>query len=712
MYFMDLDGTYTFNAGGLDSHTGQVAPDIYVSRITTSTMAGVTGRDEATLINDYFAKAHAYRTGQLSFAHKGIVFKDDDWASSEEGGKADLYMSSPYHDVQTISDAAQTTKQGYLDALQVNAESTLEMIHSGPTGHALKVGSDWEWITSQEIVAANPRQGFYNLFNCSAADYSVDGNLIGSYVYGGSYGLNAVGSTKTGSMLDYRIFYESQAQGESVGQAFRDWYRGHTVATDETTSSGWVDWFYGMTMQGDPTLEIMPPPKATLFDPSSAAVMQDQAINTRHTIDIAYIHTGGSGLDLSTITDAAAEFTFTGAAARGVMRQGAPTAIGGNVYRYTFTGSFGTGPVSVNFIAGSFADNEGVTNRASSFRFTVQPTLSVSGVAVREGNSATTQANFTVTLSTPCREAITVGYATQDGTATTDSDYTAVAGTLTFQPGETGKTITVGVRGDKLHEADETFTLNLGDATGAAIGQGTATGTIRNDDPAPTLAIGNVTLAEGDADTTALVFNVNLSMASALRVTVHYAVLNGTAIAGSDFAAASGELTFLPGQTRQTITVEVNGDTMYEAKETLAVNLSSPQGATIARGKGTGTGTILNDDAMPTVSIGNARLVPTGTGTSAEFIVTLSAPSGVATTVKVATVNGTAKGRYDYTAVSQTLVFDAGETAKSIFVPILGDLSAKAGRTFFLTLSRPKQATLGAATKGTCTIQPLVVARG
>lgn len=710
MYFMDLDGTYEFNPGGVDSHTGQVEPDIYVSRITTGNLGGVTGRDEVTLINKYFAKVHAYRTGQLTFADKGIVFKDDDWASAAESGKADLFMSSAYRDVLTISDAAQTTKQGYLDTLQVNAESTLEMIHSGPTAHALTVGSSAEWITSQEIVAANPRQGFYNLFNCSAADYEIAGNLIGSYVYGGSYGLNAVGSTKTGSMLDYQIFYESQGQGESVGQAFRDWYRAHTVPSQESAPSGWVDWLYGMAMQGDPTLEIRLPPTATLVDPSPVAAVQDVAINTRRTIDVAFADAGGSGLDLATITDAAAEFTFGGTAASGVVVNGVPKAIGGNVYRYSFTGSFAAGPVSVNFIEGAFADNLGAPNNVSSLQFTVQPTLSLSGVAMREGNSATVNANFTVTLSGPYTEAVTVNYATQDGTASAGSDYSAVAGTLTFLPGETRKIIPVGVHGDKWYEASETFTLNLSDATGVAIVRGTATGAIYNDDAAPRLSIGKVSLAEGDAATTAFVFNVDLSTASGGHVTVHYGTQDGTAAAGSDFTAVSGDLTFLPGQTRQTITVEVNGDASYERQEKFSVKLSSPQGATIARRKDTGTGTILNDDARPTVSVGDARLVPTGTGTSAEFIITLSAPSGVATSVKIATANGTAKSRYDFKAVSQKLVFDAGQTSISVFVPILSDLSAATGKTFFLVLSRPQQATLGAAAKGTCTIQPLVVA--
>jgi hypothetical protein len=77
-------------------------------------------------------------------------------------------------------------------------------------------------------------------------------------------------------------------------------------------------------------------------------------------------------------------------------------------------------------------------------------------------------------------------------------------------------------------------------------------------------------------------------------VTVKYATANGTALAGSDYTAASGTLTFAPGQTSQTVTVNVMGNTTVEPNETFAVNLSAASGATLFDGQGVGT--ILNDD--------------------------------------------------------------------------------------------------------------------
>ena len=116
---------------------------------------------------------------------------------------------------------------------------------------------------------------------------------------------------------------------------------------------------------------------------------------------------------------------------------------------------------------------------------------------------------------------------------------------------------------------------------------------------ARTLSISDASLLEGNSGTTPMTFTVSLSAASAGTVTVNWATSNGTAVAGEDYAADSGTLTFNPGQTSQPISVTVNGDTTYEPDETFTVTLSSPNGATIADGEGTGT--ITNDDALPGV---------------------------------------------------------------------------------------------------------------
>src|SRR5205085_2700647 len=110
------------------------------------------------------------------------------------------------------------------------------------------------------------------------------------------------------------------------------------------------------------------------------------------------------------------------------------------------------------------------------------PSLSVNDVTISEGNTGTRFATFTVSLSPTPTKTVTVNYATADGTATSPGDYQSAAGTLTFAPGQTTKTITVQVKGDTRAEGDETFFVNLSGAVNALIQDGQGLGVIRNDD--------------------------------------------------------------------------------------------------------------------------------------------------------------------------------------------------------------------------------------
>ncbi len=231
------------------------------------------------------------------------------------------------------------------------------------------------------------------------------------------------------------------------------------------------------------------------------------------------------------------------------------------------------------------------------------PTMAINDVAVAEGNAGTTTASFTVTLSHPSSGTVTVNYATANDTATAPSDYIAASGTLTIPANSANGTINVTVNGDTLYEADETFTVTLSAPTNATLesGQETGTGTITNDDPAPTLAINNVSLPEGDVGTTTFPFVVTQSAVSGLTTTVDYETANGTATAPSDYVATSGTLTIPAGNTNGTINVGVNGDTLFEPNETFMVILSGPMMATATTA--VGTGTVLNDDAASDLSV-------------------------------------------------------------------------------------------------------------
>ena len=204
---------------------------------------------------------------------------------------------------------------------------------------------------------------------------------------------------------------------------------------------------------------------------------------------------------------------------------------------------------------------------------------------VAEGDEAV----FTVTLTPPNEQVVTVDYTTTDGTAVADEDYSATSGTLRFEPGETIQNIQVATLRDAIAEPSESFTVELSDPVGTAITNSTGVGTIAAD-AMPALSITDaVPVAEGGEAT----FMVSLSPASSELVTIAYATQDGTAVAGSDYTAASGTLQFDPGMTSHTIRVAVLNDTAVEPTETFAVELSDPVRATLA--DGTGVGTITDD---------------------------------------------------------------------------------------------------------------------
>ena len=235
-----------------------------------------------------------------------------------------------------------------------------------------------------------------------------------------------------------------------------------------------------------------------------------------------------------------------------------------------------------------------------------RPTVSVGDASAAEGDSDSTTLTFTVTLSEPAGQPVTVSYSTANGTATAaGADYTPTVGTLTFAAGETVKTVSVAVTGDTMVELDEQFTLNLSAPVNAVIGDGVGVATIVNDDvdtapsTPPAVSIADLAVAEGDGEHSHFMFTVTLDKASDETVTVQYSTSDGTAIAGVDYTATTGTVTFAPGVTTQLVHVDVIGDAAAEQHETFTVTLSSPVGATLA--DGSATGTITDDDTVTTV---------------------------------------------------------------------------------------------------------------
>jgi hypothetical protein len=329
-----------------------------------------------------------------------------------------------------------------------------------------------------------------------------------------------------------------------------------------------------------------------------------------------------------------------------------------------------------------------------------QPTISIANVTVAEPAAGTTTATFVVALSSASGQPITVNYTTADGTATAGLDYAAQSGTVTFAPGVTTQPIAITINSDQLVEPDETFSVNLSAPSNATILKGQAIGTITSTAGVPAVSVSGATVTEG-ANPNAT-FAVTLSAPSPTAVTVTYTVAGVTAIAGSDFQVpATLQLVFQPNTTSQTIVVPILDDVISEDSETFSVTLTGATGASV--GSGTATGTILDNDPPPAISINDVQVSDAGGTPNAIFTVSLSAPSSRAITVAFQTTNGSAVAGQDYVAQTGTLTIPAGATSATISVPILSDTLVEGNETFTVNLGNPTNATLAKAA-GTGTI--------
>ncbi|MBI1324361.1 S8 family serine peptidase, partial [bacterium] len=328
------------------------------------------------------------------------------------------------------------------------------------------------------------------------------------------------------------------------------------------------------------------------------------------------------------------------------------------------------------------------------------PGISVSNVSKNEGNSGTTNFVFTISLSSVSAQPVTFAYATQNGTALSGADYTAVSGSLTIPAGSTSGSIAVTVVGDTVYEANETFRLLLSSPVNATITDGEAVATILNDDSIPALSISDTRLLEGNSGSSNMVFKVSMTNPADTPVTFQYATSDITATAGIDYVSASGMITIAAGATSATIAVPILGDTDYEADETVRVTLSNPSSnATIAAPFATGT--IVNDDTppVPSMSIVSTSKSEGNSGSASMFFnVSLSGASASPITVNYATSSGTASSGSDFAATSGTLTIPAGATSGTIAVTIFGDNVYEADETLVVTLSSPVNATIATAT--------------
>ncbi|MFN5515095.1 MAG: Calx-beta domain-containing protein [Cyanobacteriota bacterium] len=201
-------------------------------------------------------------------------------------------------------------------------------------------------------------------------------------------------------------------------------------------------------------------------------------------------------------------------------------------------------------------------------------------------------------------------------------------------------------------------------------------------------SINDVPFQEGGAAQSFTVTAID-PITSAATATVNYATANGTAIAGFDYTAQNGVLTFGTGTNTRTISIPITDDTLYEpTNETFSVNLSNAS-SNAAISDGFGLGTIIDNDLAVGLSVRDSQVLEGNSGnTSLIFQVDLSGASGQTVTVNYTVIDGSATtADNDYAVASGTLSFNPGRTANTIAITVKGDTKTELNETLTLTLS-------------------------
>ena len=252
LYFMDLDGVFgDLNSDGvLDWHGGNIEPEIFLGRLSSTTMYDFGNSSE--LLQNYFLRNSLYRRGELRAPQRVLTFIDDDWASLAPTWYSQAQFA--YTEGTLIHNPDATSADAYLQELEQSYEFVLVGAHSNPVRHAFRAWGEWDYVESQEIFDRQSTILFANLFACSAADYRFANYLAGAYVFSAVGPLAVIASTKTGSMYDFYTFFQTLAQGLGLGPALQAWLETAVYPSPEMPDS--PQWSYGMTCLGDPILPV------------------------------------------------------------------------------------------------------------------------------------------------------------------------------------------------------------------------------------------------------------------------------------------------------------------------------------------------------------------------------------------------------------------------------------------------------------------------
>ena len=323
--------------------------------------------------------------------------------------------------------------------------------------------------------------------------------------------------------------------------------------------------------------------------------------------------------------------------------------------------------------------------------FDSKPQISISDAAPQnEGDAGTHAVSFTVSIDKahPSQDVKVDYYTTDDSATTSDADYDAKSGSVTFPAGTAvlSALVTVTVNGDNVVEPDEVFLVKLqNQSANALIVNDTAVGTINNDDTALVSIAANDAVAAEPADSGQ--FTVTLTNLSDTATQVSYSVV-GTATPGSDYTALTGSVTIAANSPSATIDVSVVNDDVLEGDETVEVTLTGITGGdgNITLGGSTTAVVTISDEDAALVSISATITPAVEPGTNGMFAVILSNLSSTATQVSYSVV-GTATPGSDYTALTGSVTVPAGSVAGAVPILVLDDALLESDETVTVTLN-------------------------
>ncbi len=251
LFYMDLDGSWldTMNTGNgrYDGHTGSVNPEIYVARLWPNGLG-----NDTTNLKNYFRKNNSYRHDTLLLTQRALVFVDDDWIPWASQWSDDVSLLYP--DTMSYWHAETTRASVYRTKLNATQAWVSVFAHSSPSMHQFTYnnGLSHDYYYSTEYTSQNPPTNFYNHFACSFCRYTTSGSGGTRSIFNATSGVGAIGSTKTGSMLDFNFFYRPLGESKNLGEAFKYWFA--CIYDSIGMDFERLCWHYGMTLLADPYL--------------------------------------------------------------------------------------------------------------------------------------------------------------------------------------------------------------------------------------------------------------------------------------------------------------------------------------------------------------------------------------------------------------------------------------------------------------------------